>query len=222
MSIYVAQRRPESDTRKDKPALVLLQEIFGVNSHIRDVAERFAAEGYLVVAPDLFHRGGPRFESGYEDFQPGRERRMQTPDTDFLADMDCVLKWLQDQSTSRIGVVGFCYGGRQAFLSACTKTIDAAVGFYGARIPEGPLALSRWISAPVLLHFGGLDSSIPLEEVRLIESALAANGKKSAEVVVYPNAPHGFFCDQRKDYSPDAARLAWTRTLEFLREHLLS
>lgn len=137
MPVYVAQ----GSSREDGPAIVVLQEIFGVNPHIRDVTERFAAEGYLAVAPDLFHRGGAGFESGYEDFQPGRDRRMKTPDTDFLADMDCVLKWARYHGASRTGVVGFCYGGRQAFLSACLKPVDAAVGFYGARIPE---ARSPW------------------------------------------------------------------------------
>jgi len=221
MGVYAARPRSKGAALPVRRDIVVLQEIFGVNPHIRDVTERFAAQGYLAVAPDLFHRGGARFESGYEDFQPGRERRMKTPDTDFLADMDCVLKWLWQQGAERIGVVGFCYGGRQAFLSACTKRIDAAVGFYGARIPEGPLALSRWISAPVLLHFGERDSSIPLDEVRDIETGLAASGRKDAEIIVYPGAPHGFFCDQRKDYTPEAARLAWKRTLEFFRKHLM-
>ncbi len=203
-------------------AVIILQEIFGVNRHMMDVAERVMAEGYAAVVPDLFWRYAPRFTCGYDEVQKGLERVQSLTEENFLADMDSVLAKLKAEfgvSGEAVGVVGFCMGGRLAYLLAATKPLGAAVAFYGGGIAQGPIKKTSNIQCPLLLLFGGKDKHIPKADVDAIRGQLAAE-KKHAEVVVYPEAEHGFFCDARASYNEEAAFDAWERVLNFYSKNL--
>ena len=203
-------------------AVIVLQEIFGVNRHMMDVAERITAEGYAAVVPDLFWRHSPRFTCGYDEVQQGMERVRSLTEENFLADMDLVLSKVKAEfgvSAETVGVLGFCMGGRLAYLTAATKNIGAAVSFYGGGISDGPMKKTAGIHCPMLLLFGGLDKHIPMAQVDVIRGTLKAADKR-AEVVVYPDADHGFFCDERASYNEQAAHDAWERTLNFFSKNL--
>ncbi|MBI3557649.1 MAG: dienelactone hydrolase family protein [Deltaproteobacteria bacterium] len=203
-------------------AVILLQEIFGVNRHMMDVAERVMSEGYAAVVPDLFWRHGPRITNRYDEVQKGLERVSSLTEETFLADMDDVLGKLKSEfgvSGQAVGVLGFCMGGRLAYLTAATKPLGAAVSFYGGGIVQGPLKRTEGIQCPVLLLFGGKDKHISKSDVEAIRSRLAA-ADKHAEVVVYPEAEHGFFCDERASYNEAASNDAWERVLNFFSKNL--
>jgi carboxymethylenebutenolidase len=205
------------------PAVVVYMEIFGVNSHIREVTERVAAEGYIALAVDFFHRTGPGVEFGYDDegFAKGfallNELKADEMVTDARAAVD-YLRGRDDVRGDRIGAMGFCIGGHMTYLTACETDVAAAASFYGGGIaaPEGPggqestLGRTSKISGKILCLFGGLDTLIPSDQVDAIKAALAAGGVDH-ETVVYPEADHGFFCDQRGTYQKEAAADAWTR-----------
>ncbi len=212
--------------------VVVVQEAFGLNNHIKEVASRLAGEGYVVLAPDLYYREGPAVV-GYDNL-PEAIRLMSTLwDDTTVKDMGAVISHLQQQPSAcsdRIGVTGFCMGGRVTFLTACMNpAVKAAVPFYGGgigsvmqvseRTPKAPLEYVDRLTAPMLLFFGGDDPFIPLDEVELIKRRLAEL-KKNAETVVYPGAPHGFFCNERDSYRSDAAKDAWARMLRFFAQHL--
>ncbi|MBL0419660.1 dienelactone hydrolase family protein [Ramlibacter sp. AW1] len=221
MDVFVA--RPE---RPPGRAVVVLQEAFGVNANIQDIALRMAARGWLAVAPDLFHRTGPR-ELGYAE----REEAMaliSALDADAVTDdIRAVLHWLaRDASVApaSVALLGFCFGGRAAFTAATAlPDLGATVVFYGPGIAAGPhavLARAPAITAPVQLHVGDQDSSIPVEQVRAIDQALSAAGLRF-EQHVYPGAGHAFACEARPGmFRADAAALAWERSFEFLDRHV--
>jgi carboxymethylenebutenolidase len=192
--------------------IVILQEIFGVNSHIRAVADSFAEEGYLCVAPALFDRVERAVELGYtpDDVATGLDIRARTSPAQAMADVEASIGAVR--SAGRIGVVGYCWGGTLAFMAAASQPIDAAVAYYGGQIKA---VLDKVPAVPTLLHFGAADASIPLEDVAAIRAACP-----DAEVHVYEGAGHGFNCDQRGSYHPDHAALARRRTLDFLSLHL--
>ena len=191
--------------------IVVIQEIFGVNAHIRDVADRYAALGYRAVAPALFDRLERGVERGYSDETVTRGRAMRGTidwnDTvrDVAAAVDCLAP------NGPVGVVGYCYGGSLAWLAANSLPVAAAVGYYGGQIIQ---FLDRAPRAPVLLHFGEVDYMIPLSDVERISEAHPA-----VPVHVYDGADHGFNCDARDSYHPEAAALAQQRTLDFLASH---
>lgn len=196
--------------------LVLIQEIFGVNSHIRAVADAWAAQGYLVVAPALFDRQEAGIELGYtaEDMQRGFGLKEacgnELPLLDIAAARDAVRERL-GRSTG-IAVLGFCWGGLLAWLSACNlEGFVAAVPYYGGGVPNHASLQPR---CPVLAHFGERDHWIPLESVQAF-----AQAQPQVEVHVYA-ADHGFNCDQRGSYDASAAQLAKTRSLDFLRANV--
>ncbi len=213
-------------------AVVVVQEAFGLNPHIKDVGARLAREGYVTLAPDLYHRESNAVV-GYDNLPEAIRLMMQLRDEQVVQDMDAAISYLQQQSfvrADRIGVTGFCMGGRITFLTACRNhAVKAAVPFYGGGIgsvmqpgehtPKAPLEYAADLRAPMLLFFGENDSFIPLDEVERIKRRLAEL-KKDAETVVYPGAPHGFFCNERDSYRPDAATDAWTRLLKFFAQHL--
>ncbi len=217
------------------PAVIVVMEAFGLNQHIKNVAERLAREGYVTLAPDLYHRVSPNTVVGYDNLPEAIRLLTSLRDEDIVRDMNAAVAFLQNMPNvkrDRIGVTGFCMGGRVAFFTACrNNAIRAAVPFYGGGIgsvmqpsdktPKAPLDYADELQAPMLLFFGEADPFIPMDEVRRIESRLRELGKQ-AEVVVYPGAPHGFFCDERDSYRPDAAADAWKRTLEFFARHLKS
>jgi carboxymethylenebutenolidase len=203
------------------PAVIVVQEAFGLNQHIEDVAARLAGEGYVTLASDLFHRGGPGRTAAYDDLPKALTLMGELNDQGIIEDMGAAIGFLEKQPSvraDRIGVTGFCMGGRVTYLTACALPgkIAAAAPFYGGGIPIDRTASLR---APVLAFFGEDDPFIPLDQVRALEAEAARLGK-SLEVVVYPKAPHGFFCDERDSYRPDAAADSWKRLLGFFAQHL--
>jgi carboxymethylenebutenolidase len=193
-------------------ALVIVQEIFGVNHHIRTVCDRFAAKGFAAIAPALFDRATPGSELGYtaEDVAKGRALRNRVPDAGAMADIEAAADALAGTS---LGIVGYCWGGTLAWWGATrTRKFKAASGWYG-----GGIAGTRTESphCPVQLHFGEKDGSIPLTDVELIRAA-----QPGVEIHVYPGAQHGFGCDERGSFSAPDAALAQERTLAFFGKHL--
>jgi len=203
------------------PAVVVVQEAFGLNPHIEHVAARIAGEGYVTLAPDLFHRGGPGRTARYDDLPAALSLMGELTDDGIVQDVGAAIAFLEGQPTvraHRIGITGFCMGGRVTYLAACAlpDKIKAAVPFYGGGIP---IDRTETLRAPVLALFGGDDPFIPLDAVRALEAEAKRLGK-SVEVHVYPNAPHGFFCDERDSYRPEAAADAWKRLTGFFATHL--
>lgn len=207
----------------EHPAVIIVMEAFGLNSHIKDVAKRLAAEGYVALAPDMYYREKGAV-AGYDNL-PEALRLMNTlSDDKIVADVAAVIGFLQKQGgvrADRVGIMGFCMGGRITFLAACRNSgLKAAASFYGGGI-GGLLSHAEKLSCPTLLFFGDQDPFIPGEEVERIKSTLAKLGKP-AEVKVYAGAPHGFFCNERDSYRPAAASDAWERLLKFFEPHLKS
>ncbi len=205
------------------PGLLVFQEAFGVNAHIRDIAGRFAREGFIAVAPELFHRTGPEFEGRYDDF-PGVMPHMKAlNDSSMAADQRAAYDWLRGAIGEELPIssVGYCMGGRASFLAAITLPLAAAVSYYGGGIAPnasnpGLLGRASGIKARLLFFWGGRDKHIPPEQTRAVADALRAAGKNFVNVEI-SNADHAFFCDARASYSPSAALLAWPLTLAFLR-----
>jgi carboxymethylenebutenolidase len=188
-------------------AVVILQEIFGVNSHIRSVTDGFAAQGYVAIAPSLFDRAKRGVELGYgpEDIQQGRGYVLQVPLEKTMLDITACINVVRHAGP--VAAVGYCWGGTLAWLAACELRVAAAVSYYGARIVEH---LDRRTHAPVQYHFGERDKSIPPEAIEKIRAA-----DPGGEFHVYP-ADHGFNCDQRASFDAPSAKLARERTLAFL------
>ncbi len=215
LGIHVA--RPAGTPRG---GLLVLQEIFGVNTHIRDVTERFAREGYLAVAPDLFHRGGAWFESGYADLAPCLARANALTQPQIRADLRASHAYLAADlgADAKVAAVGFCMGGRQAFVANGTLPLACAISYYGAGLP-GLADLAPSQSGPVLMFWGGLDKHIDAAQRRAAADLLIAAHKPYVDVT-FGAADHGFHCDARASYHPVAARQAWALTRAFLADHL--
>jgi carboxymethylenebutenolidase len=203
------------------PGLVLFQEIFGVNEHIRAVAEQYALDGFVVLAPDTFWRQAPRVELGYVGAE--REQAIQLMQgyapADALADIGASVEALRARPEvigAKVGAFGYCMGGRLAYLAAATTRIDAAVAFYGGGI-HGQLEHAAAIACPIQFHYAEQDDNIPLDAVERVRAALAG---KTAEVHVYPGAHHGFNCWARASYHAPSAALAHGRALAFLSQAL--
>ncbi|MEY4763187.1 MAG: hypothetical protein RLZZ200_3043 [Pseudomonadota bacterium] len=192
-------------------AVVVLQEIFGVNAHVREVADRFAADGYLAIAPALYDRIRRDIALGYApgDIDEGRGYMMQLPQDKVSLDIAASIAVVKH--AGRVGAVGYCWGGTQAYLAACSLPVACAVAYYGTRITAN---LERHPKVPVMYHFGDRDASIPPDAIERIRAA-----DPHGVFHVYP-ADHGFNCDHRQAYEPESAALARRRTLEFLTEHL--
>ena len=198
---------------KPKGALIVAMEIFGVNSHIRSIADGYAADGYLAIAPALFDRVERGYDTGYgpEDRQKGIDiiqKKINLDDT-----MKDVAAALQNVApTGKVGIVGYCWGGRVSWLSAAkVGGLACAISYYGGGIPA--LADLK-PKCPVLFHWGETDQSLPLDQVK----AFAA--KHPGETHYFYPAGHGFNCDQRESYDAASAKLARTRSLEFLRKYV--
>lgn len=203
------------------PAVIVVMEAFGLNDHIKDVANRIASEGYVALAPDMYHREGSPV-AAYENLPEAIRLMSALTDDGIVRDIGAALDYLGSHpsvDTERIGITGFCMGGRISFLAACKNSgIKASVPFYGGGI-GGLLGEAGELSCPMLLFFGDKDAFIPNEEIEKIESTLKKLGKP-AEVKVYPGAEHGFFCNERSSYNSEAARDAWKRLLAFFAQHL--
>ena len=211
---YVAQ-----PAGKPRGAVVVLQEIFGVNPHIRAVADRFAEQGYLAVAPATFERVKPGVELGYLDADMGAGSELKTavdalPGAGVLQDIQAAIDHAAQASGGKVGIVGFCWGGLLTWRAACLlKGLSAAVPYYGGGITSED-EIARQPQCPVMAHFGDQDHWIPMEGIEAFTKA-----HPEVEVHVYP-ANHGFNCDQRGSYNEAAARLASERTLAFFAAHL--
>jgi carboxymethylenebutenolidase len=208
LSAYVA--KPPG---RPKGALVVVQEIFGVNGHIRRVADGFAADGYLSIAPALFDRIRPGITLGYsqDEIQQGIALKGQSSTDNALADVAAARDFVTD--AGRVGAIGYCWGGFLAWLSATRLPgFAAAVSYYGGGI--GAVAGEK-PRCPVLMHFGEKDHAIPLTDVEKVRAA----HPRGVEIHVYP-AGHGFNCDERASYDAESARVARERTIAFLDAHL--
>ena len=203
------------------PGIVLLQEIFGVNEHIRSVADAYAADGYVVLAPDIFWRGEKRVQLGYDD--AGRTRGVELMKgadlSAFTSDIRATVAVLRAHSgvTGKVASIGYCFGGLLSYLAAADAGVDAAVAYYGGGIQNNLEAASR-IKTPIMFHYGEKDDHIPLTAVSDVEAAF--KGKTNATFHIYPGAQHGFNASVRSSYQQHAAALAHGRTLIFLAEHL--
>ena len=194
-------------------AIVVIQEIFGVNHHIRSVCDRLASAGYVAIAPSIFDRTEPNFQCGYSPDEIANARK-------FVASPDWAAMLLDTQaaidavsSVGPVGIIGFCLGGSVAYVAATRLSgLSAAVGYYGGAVvrfaDEKP-------KAPTQLHFGEKDAGIPLTDVESIQAR-----RLDVEVHVYPGAQHGFHCDERGSYDKASADIAWPRSLAFLAKHL--
>ena len=211
---YVAQ-----PAGKPRGAIVVLQEIFGVNSHIRSVADRFAGEGYLAVAPATFERVKSGVDLGYTDadIKAGSELKSAVtalPGAGVMQDIQAAIDHGAQASGGKVGIVGFCYGGLLTWRAACLlKGLSAAVPYYGGGVTSEE-EIARQPQCPVMAHFGDQDAHIPMEGVEAFTKA-----HPEVEVHVYP-ANHGFNCDQRGSYDEAAATLARERTLAFFAARL--
>ena len=203
------------------PGLVLFQEIFGVNPHIRAVAEQYALDGFVVLAPDMFWRQAPRVELGYE----GEERQRavalmgQQQPQDIAADISAsvaALRGRPEAAGRKTGAIGYCMGGRMAYTAAALAGVDAAVAYYGGGIHK-QLELAPRIACPIQFHYAGRDDHIPPEAVQSVRDAMAG---QPAEVHVYPGSMHGFNCWARASYHAPSAALAHGRSLAFLAANL--
>jgi len=214
------------------PVILVIQEVFGVHEHIADVARRLAHLGYLAVAPDLFFRQGdarraPDIDTLRRDFVA------HTGDAQVIGDLERAASWAVGQGGDggRMGITGFCWGGRIAWLYAAHLSavnparLRAAVAWYGrlsgdatALMPRHPLDVARGITIPVLGLYGGQDQGIPLDRVEAMRAVLREAGGR-AEIVVYPEAPHAFFADYRSSYRAAAAADGWGRMLAWFQQH---
>lgn len=215
MDAYVA--RP--DDSSSHPGIIVLQEAFGVNSHIRSMCDRFAAEGYIAIAPELFHRTAPGFEGSYTDFAAVMPHMQRMTNEGAVADLHAAFDWLQSQKNlqrDHIFSVGYCMGGRMSFLANATLPLRAAASFYGGGIAPGLLDRASQLHGPMLFCWGGLDKHIPPEQRQAVIDALRGAGKTYINVE-FSDADHGFNCDEPASYQPRAARQSWALLLEFLR-----
>jgi carboxymethylenebutenolidase len=228
MGGYVA--RP--DDYDDYPSVIVYMEIFGINSHIRDVTERVASEGYVAIAPDYFHRTGPGIELGYDDdgMAEGMKHLGQLQADQMISDaQDTIrfIKGLDGARGDRIGCMGFCIGGHMTYLTACETEVMAAASYYGGGIagPAGPgggaptVSRTAGIKGRINCYFGGQDAMIPEDQVKSIRSALADAGV-AHQVKVYDPADHGFHCNQRPTYHEESAQDAWGHTKQLFDEVL--
>ena len=197
---------------KPKGAVVVIQEIFGVNTHIRSVADRYAELGYVAVAPAVFDRAEKNFEVGYdpESVAKGRATRAKISIDGLVADTQAAIDFAKQ--FGKVAVVGYCMGGSVAFLAA-TRGSGAActVGYYGGQIAQFSEEKPR---VPCMLHFGDQDQSIPLSDVEKIKKA-----QPELPVFIY-HAGHGFNCDERAAFSPASAQIAFARTQDFIQKHV--
>ncbi len=198
---------------KPKGAMIVVQEIFGVNHHIRALCDRLAAQGYVAVAPAVFDRFVRNFESGYtpDEIAHARSYLGNLNWDNMMKDLDAALGDIK--SVGPCGVIGFCMGGTAAFLAACRLNgLKASVAYYGGQIAK---FADEKPKCPVQMHFGEKDAGIPLSDVEIVKQK-----QPQAEVYVYPEAQHGFHCDERASFQKEASTQAWQRSLEFLAKHM--
>jgi carboxymethylenebutenolidase len=210
------------------PVILVVQEIFGVHEHIKDICRRLAKLGYLAVAPELYARQGD--VSKMTNFQEIISTVVsKVPDAQVMSDLDATVAWAKKSgkgNTAKLGVTGFCWGGRIVWLySAHNPELKAGVAWYGRLVgkpddlhPKHPVDLAASLKAPVLGLYGGADQGIPVETVEQMRKALA-EAKNPSEIVVYPDTPHGFYADYRPSYHKENAADAWKKMLEWFKKN---
>jgi carboxymethylenebutenolidase len=209
------------------PVVLVVQEIFGVHEHIKDVCRRFAKLGYLAIAPELYARQGD--VSKLTSFDDILAIVKKVPDAQVMSDLDAAVEFAKETGkgdVTRLGVTGFCWGGRIVWLYAAhSKQLKAGVAWYGRLVgepseltPKHPINIAADLKAPVLGLYAGKDQGIPLESVEQMRTALKA-AKVPAEIIVYPEAQHGFHADYRPSYNEDAAKDGWNRLQAWFKKH---
>ena len=208
---------------KAAPAIMVFQEAFGVNKHIREILQRLSQLGYVAVAPELFHRTGPRFHADdYSDMHAVQPHTAKITSKGIIVDAQATYNWLMTQpqvDKHRIMAIGFCLGGRAAYLANATLPLRAAVSFYGGHIKDSLLNLVEDLHGDMLFFWGGRDEHVPREDVRRLVDAMR-NINKTYTTIEFGSAGHGFFCDARPSYHPRAAAEAWDLLKTFLASRL--
>lgn len=225
------QQESAQQEQTQYPGVIVIQEIFGVNDHIKDVTERLAQQGYVAIAPAIYQRQAPGFAIGYtdEEVAQGRKYKTATKTTELLGDIQATINYLyqlpQVKKTG-VGTIGFCFGGHVVYLAATLKDVVATASFYGAQIAtwapgenEPTITRTKNIRGSIYTFFGNNDALIPNEQVDQIEAELKQQ-KVKHQVFRYENAGHGFFCDRRDSYNQNAAEDAWQKTLNLFSQNL--
>lgn len=219
----------QPDTEEETSAIIVIQEIFGVNEHIKDVTCRIAKEGYIAIAPAIYQRQAPNFSVGYtpEDIEIGRVYKNQTKAEELLSDIQATIDYLYtlpNVKKTGVGSIGFCFGGHVVYLTATLADIKVTASFYGAGITEycpneknATITRTKDIKGKIYGFFGEKDASIPLEQIDEIEKELQKYNK-DYRIFRYPSADHGFFCDRRASYHEESAKDAWEKVLELFKE----
>jgi carboxymethylenebutenolidase len=224
-TVPVYRAQPEGKSKL--PVILVVSEIFGVHEHIADVARRFAKQGYLALAPDLFVRQGDATKVA--DIPTlMKDIVSQTPDAQVMADLDACVAWAANNggNVDKLGITGFCWGGRITWLYAAhNPKVKAGVAWYGrlmgdatANTPKHPIDFAPALTVPVLGLYGAKDTGIPLDTVEKMKEALA-KGKSGSTFVVYPDAGHAFHADYRPSYNEKDAKDGWTRALAWFKQH---
>lgn len=212
---------PPTGKTANAPGIVLVQEIFGVNEHIRSVADQYASDGYVVLAPDIFWRAAPRVELGYsgDDMARAMELRKSVDVELAVKDIAATVKVLREKldAGGKVAAIGYCFGGLLSYLAAARGLVDAAVPYYGGGT-QNYLTEAANLNVPTQFHFGALDSHITPDIVDAVTKAVSP--RPNTEVFVYPQADHGFNCWARGSYHQPSAALAHGRALAFLAESL--
>ena len=208
------------------PVVLIAYEVFGLQEHIKDICRRFAREGYLAIAPDLYYRQGD--VSKLDNFDEIFKIVSRVSDAQVMLDLDAAVKWAAKNKgdAQRLGVTGFCWGGRITWLYAAhSPKAKAGAAWYGRLIgdtaelqPKNPIDIVPMLKAPVLGLYGGQDQGIPLDTVEKMRAVLKKAGNPS-EIIVYPDAPHGFFADTRPSYRKEAAEDGWKRLLAWFKKY---
>lgn len=194
-----------------KGGVVVIQEIFGLNNHMKEVTDEFASNGYLAICPAFFDRVEPGVEVSYTDFSKGRELIGKISNEMVVADINAAADHVR--SAGKVGVIGYCWGGAMAFIGACEANVDCGVSYYGSRIAQfSPTMKPR---VPFQHHYGETDQSFPMDAVEKVKTE-----QPEAEHFVYPGADHGFSCDARPQYNAEATAQALERTLAFFSANL--
>ena len=213
------------------PVILVVQEIFGVHEYIKDVCRRFAKQGYMAIAPELYARQGD--PSKYTEIPKlFAEVVSKVPDAQVLSDLDATAKWAGSNggNTQDIGITGFCWGGRIVWLYAAhNPNVKAGVAWYGRLVgdsteltPKHPVDIAASLNGPVLGLYGGKDAGIPADTIKAMEAALAKGNaaSKASKFIVYPDAPHAFHADYRPSYREEAAKAGWQEALNWFNKHL--
>ena len=213
------------------PGVVVIQEIFGVNEHIRDITRRLAKEGYIAIAPAIYQRQAPKFEVGYDEVgtKLGRKHKAETKADELISDIQATIDYLYslpEVKQSGVGTIGFCFGGHVVYLAATLQDVTATASFYGAQIAtwcpgedEPTINRTKDITGTIYTFFGTEDPLIPNEQTEQIEAQLQRQNIEH-KVFRYEGATHGFMCDCRESYNSDAARDAWKKVLDLFSQKL--